>query len=47
MAVALLLLPVNRYQITRKEIGYVDGNSNNATAIVDADDEEISANPIG
>lgn len=40
-------LPVNRYQITRKEIGYVDGNSNNATAIVDADDEEISANPIG
>lgn len=40
-------LPVNRYEITRKEIGYVDGNSNNATAIIDADDEEISANPIG
>lgn len=40
-------LPVNRYDIIRKEIGYVDGNSNNATAIIDADDEEISAQPIG
>lgn len=40
-------LPVNRYEITRKEIGYVDGNSNNATAIIDADDDETSGQPIG
>lgn len=40
-------LPVNRYEITRKEIGYIDGNTANATAIIDANDDESSAQPIG
>jgi len=40
-------LPATRYEIKRNEIGFVQGNSANATAIIDADDEEISAIPIG
>jgi len=40
-------LSANRFDIKRMEMGYVAGNSTNATAIVDADDSEIAAEAIG
>jgi len=40
-------LNANRFDIKRMEMGYVANNSTNATAIVDADDEEIKAEAIG
>lgn len=40
-------LSANRFDIKRMEMGYVQNNSTNATAIVDADDSEIAAEAIG
>jgi len=40
-------LPASRFDIKRMEMGYVAGNSTNATAIIDADDSEIAAEAIG